>query len=270
MNYPQYFLEDYRAYIKNAFQARRERNPSYSHRAFARDMGIGVSTLTEILQGKYGLSKQRIKQVVTALRLSAEETAHFSDLVRMKYARSEEERDAAKLRVRTRINFNSQSLTMDAFIIISEWYYFALLELISLAEFQNNLNWISRRLAITEDAAAEAIERLIRLGLVKRIKQALLVTEDFSAIGEEKSSEAVRKFHYQILQKAITSLESHPVQQREVSSTIFSINTSDLPKAKKKLLNFRREFGTFLSKAECKNDVFCLGVQFFSLLKSEV
>lgn len=264
-----FFPDNYRRYLTETFENRSLRNPSYSLRAFARDLGIGTSTLTELLQGKYGLSKGRIEKVAKALQLSIDQTEHFSDLVIRDHARSLQEREEAALRVQTRLKQSIQTITLDGFKVISDWYHLTLLELISLPGFQNDPTWIAKSLGLPELTVIEALDRLMRLDLIEKTDNGFLLTDDFSAIGNDTPSQAIRKFHSQILEKALIALQTHPMEKRENSSTVFAINLEDLPQAKKKLLQFRKEFSGLLSKSPDKNDVYCLSMQFFSLIQKE-
>ncbi len=264
-----FFPDNYRRYFTEAYENRSLRNPSYSLRALARDLGMGVSTLNELLKGKYGISKRRIEQVAQALELSAGQAEHFADLVAKEHARNPQDREAAARRVQERLQSSVQSITLDGFRAISDWHHLALLELISLPNFTNDTAWMSQRLGVSELTIVEALDRLERLALIERLKGGIRLTEDFSAIGTDTPSQAIRKFHRQILEKALVALETQTIEERESSSTVFAINKEDLPKAKKKLLQFRREFSRLLSTSPKKNNVYCLSIQFFNLLQKE-
>lgn len=264
------YPENYRKYLTEAYEARLQRNPSYSMRAFARDLGMGVSTLSEVLNGKYGLSKKRIAQVAAALQLSTEQCQHFADLVQKEHGRSDHDRGAAQSRVSSRVNFTEHSIPLDSFKLIADWYHLALLELIALPDFIYETAFIAKRLAISERNAIDAVERLERLNLIEKIDGGLRVTDDFSAVGGDTPSQAVRQYHTQLIEKALISLQVTPMAEREMASLVFKINKDDVPEAKKKLIKFRREFSVLLSKSENKNDVYCLGMQFFSVLNKDI
>lgn len=56
---------NYRAYLKTLFAERKRGNPSYSMRAFAKQIGLGQSALSQVLAGK------KIFRWKGALRLQA-------------------------------------------------------------------------------------------------------------------------------------------------------------------------------------------------------
>ena len=59
--------------IKQVYTERKTRNKKYSLRAFARDLDIPVSSLSELLSGKSGISKERAIKVADKLNLSIKE-----------------------------------------------------------------------------------------------------------------------------------------------------------------------------------------------------
>lgn len=87
--------EDYKTFILAEFKRRVEKNSSYSQNAFARDLGISPSRLSEILRGKQGLSLRWAITIAENLHLSKEESEHFCNLVMSKHARSRMQREAA-------------------------------------------------------------------------------------------------------------------------------------------------------------------------------
>jgi uncharacterized protein (TIGR02147 family) len=265
-----YYYSDYRKYLQEAFESRIARNPRYSQRAFARDLGLATSTLAELMKGKYGLSVQRALEVGEHLNLSELQRLHFADLFTMEFARSEPMRKKARLNVQTRVGQSEQEVHNDAFVTISEWHHLALIELLEIEPHTyQTADRLATRLSLTEVEVTQSLQRLERLSLIHLKEERLLPTGDFTSVGGEKASEAIRKFHKQILDKAQRALTTQDRDEREFSSTVFSVARQDIDSAKKFLQKFRREFAQRFSKSKNLDDVFCLSVQFFSLLEKE-
>lgn len=263
------FHSDFRRYLSDEFEARSLRNPNYSLRAFARDLGLAVSTLTEIKKGKYGLSRARALAVGKKLRLSEEQCAHFLDLITIENSRSALDRELAEERVTSRLKRSVQSISVDSFKVISEWYHLAILELTELENFQPHVEWIARRLEISPIVVDQAIQRLERLGLLEVTSSSIKATGDFTAVGNGLPSEAIRKFHRQIIEKALAAIDLQNLENREVSSTVFSIQKNDLSEAKRELLKFRRSFAKKFTSTASKDKVYCLAMQFFDLAQGD-
>lgn len=236
-------------------------------RAFARDLGLATSTLTEIMKGKYGLSHERAFQVAERMHLNESQCLHFAELFTMQFSRSEKAKKQARTAVLSRTNQVYQDLQEDAFRTISDWHHLALLELLEMEQHSyETAHLLAERLELPQDLVLESLQRLERLNLIVIKKDRLVTTGDFTTVGNGRASEAIRSFHTQVLSRAQAALENQSVDEREFSSTIFTISREDLGAAKKLLQSFRREFATRFAKSKSPDDVYCLGIQFFSLL----
>ncbi|WP_413291220.1 DUF4423 domain-containing protein [Bdellovibrio sp. HCB337] len=264
------FFDDYRRYLGEAFKLRAAKNPRYSWSAFARDLGLGVSTLSEVLNGKYGLSSVRAREVAKRLHLTESHCEHFCDLLAAQFSRSKEEKNRARLSAHLRREGNEQTLTLDKFKTISEWYHMAILELSETAGFVFDPDKMARRLGISTETVEESVNRLKRLGLVKVRGRKIKPTGSFTTVeSKELASTAIRTFHKQIIDKAKAAIEGQSMEERELSSTVFSVAREDLEAAKKELQQFRRSFALKFSKNANKKDVYCLSMQLFSLTEKE-
>jgi transcriptional regulator with XRE-family HTH domain len=68
-------------YLISTFNERKEKNPRYSLRAFARSLGVSSGQLSEILSGKRPLSHKLARRIAIALALTEEESQKLIFLV---------------------------------------------------------------------------------------------------------------------------------------------------------------------------------------------
>lgn len=68
-------------YLIAAFQERKEKNPRYSLRAFARSLGVSSGQLSEILSGKRPLSHKLARRISTSMSLGEAESKNLLFLV---------------------------------------------------------------------------------------------------------------------------------------------------------------------------------------------
>src|SRR5207253_4966694 len=156
--------------------------------------------LTELIKGKYGLSAKRALEVGDRLSLSDLQCEHFADLFAMEFARSENLRKKARLSVHRRMSQVTQEIQNDAFKAISEWHHLALLELTEMEDHSfETADILAARLGLSNDDVVESLRRLQRLELIKEKDHRLMPTGDWTSVGDGRASEAVRKFHKQIL-----------------------------------------------------------------------
>lgn len=226
---------------------RRSRNALYSMRAFARDLNLGVGSLSEVLSGKRELSKSNLLKVLQNIELPPEQK---STLLKREAVKAQTSEDVHQL------------LLDDQFKLISDWYYIAILNLAKLKVNKAAPLWIAKRLNIEVYQSIEAIERLERLGLLKVIKGRLLRTAQPLTTSSDLPSTAIRKHHAQNLLLAEKSLHRDPVHLREFASVTMPVNLKNLPKLKALLLKTRKKAADLLEDSHA-TEVYTLSFQLF-------
>ena len=261
----------YQHFMLSEFEGRKSRNPSYSLRAFARDLGLAAPKLSEILRNKCGISENSAKRLVQKLNLSEHEAEAFVNLVISKHSRLPSQRASSieKLKtLRDRLKFNEVSL--ESFKVISDWYHYAILELTEVRDFKSTVGWVASRLQISNQVVEEGIRRLFDCGLIEKNKDGKWhQTTSFVATPSGIPSVAIRNHHRQILSKADEALVQVPVRDRDFSAVTMAISKDQIEYAQKLIKEFRRELTTKLAKAKEKDRVYCLSVQFFPLDRVE-
>src|SRR5690606_36043223 len=96
MHTPVYRHQDYRSFLAAEFDRRQARNPAYSLRAFARDLKIAPSTLSEIFNRQHGLSPVRAARVAAEMGMSKDERVYFCRLVEAENATTERRKRKAR------------------------------------------------------------------------------------------------------------------------------------------------------------------------------
>ncbi len=262
-------VNDYRTILKEELAARCRQNPRYSLRAFARDLKLAPSRLSEVLSGKQGLSRDVAARVAGVLGYGPGETERFCDLVESVHARSRQDRETAKIRLgKHEQPAAAYQLQVDAFKAIADWYHFAILELLNVAGFRSDAKWIGKKLGLSEFEVQLALDRLVRLGLIVWHGSKLKATHDQGSVPDDIPSESIKKFHSQILLKAKDALYMQGVDDREFGAEILAVDKSRLPEAKKAIRDFQHKFCkkmTELADDGVRDSLYCLSVQFFDL-----
>lgn len=255
----------YRTQLQQTLEVRSARNPRYSLRSFARDLKLSPQRISDLIRGRYGLSAQQAEEIAAKLGLAGDELRRFVSSAEMHHARSPAKRKSAEAEFNA-LSAPISSLSLDSFQVISDWYHYAILELTYIKGFRSGSDWISQQLNLPVFVVEQAIERLKRLDLLEvdatgrmRCTQAHLATP--SGI----PSEALRKFHRQLMEKAIQALDFQTVEERDTSSVVMTIDRARMSEAKEDLKRFRREFGQKYGSDPVQSEVYCLGMQFFRL-----
>lgn len=257
---------NYRNYLRSEFEVRARANTRYSLNAFARDLGLSPSRLSEILNEKQGMSREVAARIAGLIGLRPDESERFCDMVDLEHARSAERRQLAKIRLEHReVDDSYWMLQNDVFQLMSDWYHFAIVQLVELPNFRHDGRWIARALRISRGEAEGAVARLLRLGVLQETKSGLQKTKDFMATTDGVPSGAIRKFHAQVLDKALIALGEQTVENRNYSVNFLTIDKAKLPQAKEMMKRFRRRFVSEISSGTRKESVYCLSQQLFEL-----
>ena len=81
-----------RVILQQTLFTKQQKNKRYSLRAFARDLKISPSFLSEVINGKYGISKQLAGQIADRLGFNSEENQHFCSLADLEVTDSRSKR----------------------------------------------------------------------------------------------------------------------------------------------------------------------------------
>ncbi|MNJ96745.1 hypothetical protein D3C87_144760 [compost metagenome] len=256
----------YRDYIDREFRRRCRRNSQYSLRAFARDIEVSPSKLSEVMRRKCGLSAHAAELLCEKLKLSEVETQHFIVLVEAEHSRNSTRKAQARDQLREfQVQHGYGELDLERFKIISEWYHLALLEMMECETFESDIDWMANQLGLDAFVVAEALERLETFGLLKSEETGYRPTGSNLAAPSGVPSREMREFHLQMMNKGLDCVENGSIEERDVSHIMMSIDAKDFPKAQDMIKKFRREFATLLQENPTKNSLYALGIQFFPL-----
>lgn len=207
------------------------------------------------------------------LDLTESETDEFCNLVSFSDGRSKIDRRNAEIRAQSATVLGSfTELGQDFFRLIADWYHYAILEMIQLPDFKWDQLTASRRLGISATQAEDAFKRLVKLRLIHLQNGKWVPTHKNLTSSAEVPSRALRKYHRQILEKAMVAISAQSIDERDLSALTVTVNREDVPEFKRKIREFRRSFNTFaeLRNRKSKPDhVYCLAIQFFNLMVGE-
>jgi uncharacterized protein (TIGR02147 family) len=262
--------KDYRDILRQELATRAGRNRSYTQAAFARDIEISRSLLSEILSGRHGLSATRAARIAARLGLSADEAQHFCDLVDREHARSPGRKRAAAEVVAKRQGAVSKitEFGADAMRFIADWYHLGILELTTLDAYVHDERRIAQYLGLTQVQVGVALERLKRLGLItasgRSVRSRFLRTNITAAA----PSTAIKEFHRGLIRKAEAALFGQSRERRYASSVIMGVKSADVPRLMERLEALRNEFCDANYESKPHDALYCLAIQFFDLKDS--
>jgi uncharacterized protein (TIGR02147 family) len=237
-------------FLNDEFRKRKERNPNYSLRAFAKWLQVSPAQLSQMLTAKRPITFKTLKKISDRLDISPSSS---QDLMRtlMKEQNFIQESESKSF----------QTLKEDQFRLVSDWYHLAILSLTKVRGSKPDSRWIARRLGIQAEEANQALQRLVRLGLLQLTPSFKQIGEPFE-VASEIPSAAIRKYHKQNLSLAIEKIETVDVSLRQFQSISLPTKPTVVKTLKKEIDQFL-ERASELSESKSATEVYHLNVQFF-------
>lgn len=187
---------DFRDYLRDAYAHRKSINPRFSENAFALAAGFGKNSrgyLGLVVKGKRNLTAKSIVGFSQALVLNPREALFFENMVHFCQAETEKERIYffERLKVAAAGENSKPIALLDSHLrFLNEWHLVVLREMVTLADFKEDYDWISRRLAgrITKEKIKEGINDLIALGLLSREGNKLVQSDAMVQFKDDKNN----------------------------------------------------------------------------------
>jgi uncharacterized protein (TIGR02147 family) len=238
--------DDYRAYLRDAYQAMKEENPHFSFRYFSKVAGFkSPSVLKQVLDGKMRLPPASIAKFAKAFKLDKEEALFFRHLVLFNQAKSAVVRQShLESMVRCSSFQKLYPLSTPQLNYFRRWYFITIREMVGLKGFREDPEWIAKKITprISAQDAKTAIEELLALGLLVRDAKGKLVQADTNVFsGNEVVSKAMVTYHRSMMVNAAESIDHVARELRDISSVTIGIPSSSIKSLKEMVQKFRLE-----------------------------
>ena len=224
-------------------------------RKFARELDTDHSTLSQILRGKRPLTAPVIRRFAKRLSVPADDITRYCDAAE-RWRSSAGRVDSARVR----------ELAADSYAVISEWYHFAILELVQLEQFRPDSRWIANVLDLSVDEVNVAVTRLAHLGLLEmkgdRWRDCLGAA---FADGESFEAVALRRLQERLQELMLDAVLRVPADRRVQSSVTMAVSTQRIPDVLDLVAHFQQELWALVGRDEVKDDVYQLEISFFPL-----
>ncbi len=195
-----------------------------SLREFSKRINLDASTVSKILDGKRSIPKSH------AIKLSEymfDEKHKQDDFVRAVIARKN---DVKKEKLK-KTSLKIKEENFEYFQVISQWEYFAILNLLKAKKLQINTQTISKKLGITLKRTQQCIETLLTLGFIEQKNDSYFRTVKSIQTTNEVWSRALQMAHAEELEMAKRKLHID-FQLKDFQSMTFAIPLEQLSKIK--------------------------------------
>lgn len=263
---------DYRAFLIAHAQERKVKVPRWTYGSWAKRLNLkATSSLTKVIHGQRNPGPDITEKLVAYFRFSPSEADYFRDLVQLHKVKKDP-RLAVVLMERLQKDSSSNGISFideKTFSVISEWYCYAVREMVRLDHFFENPNWIAAKLRFKTSPRQirKAVDDLLSVGLLQRNSRGRLeIREARIDTSHDVASEAIKRNHEQTLENAKLAIRNVEIGLREMTGATMVMSTDSVPAAKEAIRRFRRKFAqTF--EVNRGNAVYQIHVSLFPLTR---
>jgi len=262
--------QDTASFLKEIFSQRAGTNPRYSLRAFARSLGVSPSGLSQILNRKKRLSIDRAHDFASRLNLEPKQSEQFITLAEIESTTSPSRK--VELIRKAGLQNGATNISVDNFNLISSWYGFAILVLLTECKGEVSSNEVAAQLGITKAEAEVTIDRLIRLELIKiigskgprlkveRLHDTVLVKSDFV-------NDALKKYYKELQIKTDESLNEQGPDTRISGAQVFAFDPTQGAEVKRLMDKYLNELEHLAAKGKERTEVYQAVAHVYRLTK---
>lgn len=250
-------MNDFRLVLQQELVDRCRKNASYSLRAFAKSLDIAPSALSDMLNGKRPITPKTTRRLGLSLGFPLPKIQSFIE---------------GESGVKTSKEPDFAQITLDTFALMSDWYHYAILELMKVRHFKSDAAWIAKTLGVSKNEINAAVERLTRLGLIEidakgkwRDTSDGFSTNISTTLGKPLTTASAKKLQTQILTQSIRALNEVPFEARNHTSMTMAIHPKHLPEAVEMIRKFRRKLCQTLETQTPATEVYQLSIALFPI-----
>jgi len=263
---------DYRAWLRDWFEARKAANPRFSHRAFVRRTGQrSPSLLADVIGRRRNLTPALVERFSAATKLTAEEARFFGLLVALDQAQEPDERNRVWEKIAASRRFlAARRIEGESFRYVSRWYYPAIRELARRSDFEADPAWIAQTLVprITTAQARDALRALVDLGMLTEVDGRMQQTEGAVVTPREVAGLAAHNYHQGMLERAIDGIRGFKAVERHYTGVTVCVPEALMPQLKKELNVFAERLLEICDSAEGAERVLQINLNLFPLSAS--
>ena len=158
-------LVTYQTVLRDELEYRKSRNPGYSLRAFARDLAMAPSSLTEVLGGFKGVSLAKARKLARRLGLREDLREAFVLSARAQHARAVVDRETARKQLEELADRDRPRVPLTTTMV--GWVTEAVLKLSERRGIDTEPSALAARLGVPIARTRFALRYLARLGFLR-------------------------------------------------------------------------------------------------------
>lgn len=261
---------DYRAFLRDYYSAKKAAGRGFSYRAFSRWVGVRAPNhLKRVMDGDRNLGLGTARRYAEVIGLEGEQLEYFCDLVSFNQAKTSTTKQASYERlIRFRAYRKAHRLEVQHAQYHAHWYVPAIHEMVVRDDFVLDPAWIAKQLlpAITQQQASAALDVLFALKLIEANEEGTVrQVNQLLSTGPETLGVHIGSYHREMIRRAVESIDLVGGDSRDISSVTLSIPEDGIAQLKELIASFRKQVIDLATEGEAADRVVQVNVQLFPL-----
>ncbi|MGE3609487.1 MAG: TIGR02147 family protein [Bacteriovoracaceae bacterium] len=253
-----------------------DESESFSYQSIADSMpDMTRSKVKKFFQGKLSLSKVKQNELLELIGLQKEEIEFFELLRRFNEAKNTEMAFGLYKKIvdwrKDKVALDTAQLDVMKLKVYEKWSTLPLLYYFDMKGASTNPEQIFRDFkgTIGIEEIQEGLSLLIELGLIEIKDQFVKKTVKSTAILDGVPRPLIKKFHHEMLSKAIHSVYHLPQEKRFHLGLTISVNNETLPLLKERMTQFIQQLNDEFS-SQSGDSLYQVGLHFHNLAETSV
>ncbi|HNY32312.1 MAG TPA: TIGR02147 family protein [Fibrobacteria bacterium] len=258
---------EYRDFLKDAYEERRQRFAYFSYRFIGNKVGMDSSYLTRLFQKKLHLGDDLVDRMAHAFGLADDSLEYFRVLVLFNKAKNEVQARAFHEQLMRLRGVSYQVVGEDRIEYFSHWVHAALRSMLDYHAFDGDYDALGADLnpPVDGQTVKASLFLLERLGMARRTATGYEVLDNHLHSGEAWKSEAIKHFQKETMDLASRCLDRVPAARRDISTMTMNIDAETLGDLKVMVREFQENVARLVEGSSKSDRVYHLNIQLFPL-----
>jgi len=240
-----YAYDDYRLYVRDAYAARKEQDPSCSSRSFAREAGFSnPGFLNDVIKGRRKLSKEAVEKCISVFKLESSEADFFRLLVTYNQAKKVAEKEKIYKHIVRRRNHSLFTRLDPAMVKYYQDYRYPLIRTAIMAcDFRGDFETLARFIfpSLAPQEVRKYVEDLVAWGLVVINKAGSYKTTAQFVEPPESLQSTIKELNREWIRHALELHHTLPPNKRHMSSRLLAVSPQTAEIISKKIEALKHE-----------------------------
>lgn len=273
-----YDFTDYRSFLKEFYNQMKEINKNFSYQMFSDKAEIkSRGFLYNVIQGKRKLDQAHVLGLVSAMKFDKHETEYFEHLVSYNNANAMKEKAyffEKLMAVKSKGNsaWEPQIVRNEQYDFYSQIHHSIIRSLIGIHKVSDDFQALAKSIfpKLTVGQIKKSVTLLEKLGFIRRkeFDDSYELIENHISTLPDVQSLAIKNYHKQSGELALTALSDLPVNERNISSVMVGISKNSYARLCTEIEIFRNKISKIAEEDNDPDTVYQVNIQLFPLTKT--